>query len=244
MGPFEIWDAIGVAETIDSFEEAGYPVADWVKEMVSSGHKTFYQTDENGKVIGYYSPQEGKYVTIEPDPREITIADLRASGKEVWTNGDGSVYDLGDGVLLWEFRTKQNSITPGLVESGWQALEILEGEEWKGLVVGNDAERFSIGANLDPSALMSGVEGIEKIIKDLQDLTQGLRYAVKPVVIAGHNMALGGGCELLMSGAKAVVHMELYTGLVEVGVGLVPAGGGCKELVRRLVNPLAKSGFG
>ncbi len=242
MGPFEIWDAIGISETIDSFEEAGYPVADWVKEMVSSGHETFYQTDEYGKVIGYYSPQEGKYVALEHDPREITIADLRASGKEVWTNGDGSIYDLGDGVLLWEFRTKQNSITPGLVESGWKALDILDGEEWKGLIVGNDAERFSIGANLDPSALMSGVEGIEKIIKDLQDLTQGLRYAVKPVVIAGHNMALGGGCELLMSGAKAVVHMELYTGLVEVGVGLVPAGGGCKELVRRLVNPLAKAG--
>ncbi len=242
MGPFEIWDAIGVAETIPAFESAGYPVAEWVKQMVASGKKTFYQRDSNGMVIGYYSPQAGDYVTLERDPREIVIADLKASGRRVGGNDDGSIYDMGDGVLLWEFHTKQNSITQGLIESGWQALELLKQSNYKALVVGNDAERFSIGANLDPSRLMEGPAGIEKVLISLQDLTQALRYAPKPVVTAVHNMALGGGAELSMSGTATVAHIELYMGLVEVGVGLVPAGGGCKELVRRLVNPVAAAG--
>ena len=242
LGPFEIWDAIGVAETIDRFEADGYPVADWVKTMIADGHKTFYQRDEGGKVSGYYSPPERAYLPLESDPREIVTADLRASGAEVYCNGDGAVYDMGDGALLWEFRTKQNSITAGLIESGWRALELLKDERYRALVIGNDGERFSIGANLDPAALMAGLEGIEKTLVSLQNLTQALRYAPKPVVVAAHNMALGGGAELVMAGTAVVAHAELYMGLVEVGVGLVPAGGGCKEMVRRLVNPLARRG--
>ncbi len=242
LGPFEIWDAIGVAETIERFEADGYPVADWVKTMIADGHATFYQRDEAGKAIGYYSLPDRAYLPLESDPREITIADLRAAGAQVYSNGAGAVYDMGGGVLLWEFRTKQNSITADLIESGWRALELLEGEGCSALVIGNDGERFSIGANLDPSALMAGLEGIEKTLVSLQKLTQALRYAPKPVVVAAHNMALGGGAELVMSGAAVVAHAELYMGLVEVGVGLVPAGGGCKEMVRRLVNPLARRG--
>ena len=242
MGPFEIWDAIGVAETIERFEGDGYPVADWVKRMVADGNPGFYQRDEGGKVVGYYSPQASAYQPIVKDPRDITIADLRASGAEVFSNGDGSVYDMGDGVLLWEFTTKHNSITAGLIESGWRALALLSQENRKALVIGNDGERFSIGANLDPSTLMAGVDGISKALAAMQELTQALRHAPKPVVVAAHNMALGGGAELVMAGTAVVAHAELYMGLVEVGVGLVPAGGGCKELLRRLVNPLASAG--
>jgi len=139
-------------------------------------------------------------------------------------------------------RTAPDSITPGLIESGWKALELLADDRYKALVIGNDGERFSIGANLDPSALMAGLEGIEKTLVALHNLTQALRYAPKPVVVATHNMALGGGAELVMAGTAVVAHAELYMGLVEVGVGLVPAGGGCKEMLRRLVNPLARSG--
>ena len=242
LGPFEIWDAIGVAETIDRFEADGYPVADWVKTMIADGRATFYRRDEAGKVSGYYSPPDRDYLPLETDPREITTADLRASGAEVFSNGDGAVYDMGDGALLWEFTTKQNSITAGLIESGWSALELLKQDRYRALVIGNDGERFSIGANLDPAALMAGLEGIEKTLVSLQDLTQALRYAPKPVVVAAHNMALGGGAELVTSGAAVVAHVELYMGLVEVGVGLVPGGGGCKEMVRRLVSPLARRG--
>ena len=242
MGPFEIWDAIGVGATVDRFESAGYPVADWVRDMLAAGYATFYQRDDGGKVTGYYSPQDQSYRPLVKDPREITVNDLRASGREVYSNGDGKLYDMGDGALLWAFNSKQNSITSGLIESGWKALKLLESPEYKALIVGNDGERFSIGANLDPSALMAGLEGIEKVLVSLQDLTNAIRYAPKPVVVAAHNMALGGGAELVMSGNAVVAHAELYMGLVEVGVGLVPAGGGCKELVRRLVNPLATAG--
>lgn len=242
MGPFEIWDAIGVAATVDRFEADGYPVADWVRAMLAAGHDSFYQRDDRGKSVGYYSPQDRGYQPLLKDPREITVADLRASGAEVYSNGDGKIYEMGEGVLLWEFNTKQNSITAGLVESGWKALDLLDSPQYRALIIGNDGERFSIGANLDPSALMAGLEGIEKALVSLQDLTNALRYAPKPVVVAAHNMALGGGAELVMSGSAVVAHAELYMGLVEVGVGLVPAGGGCKELVRRLVNPLASAG--
>jgi len=241
MGPFEIWDAIGVEENIVPFEAAGYPVADWVKNMVASGKTTFYQRDAAGQITGYYSPQETQYVPLKVDPRQITVASLKAANKELAGNKDASVYDMGDGALLWEFHTKQNSITSGLIEMGHKALEILNDDVYKALVVGNDAERFSIGANLDPSNLQEGLEGIERTLRALQDLTQALRYASKPVVTAAHNMALGGGCELMMSGTATVAHIELYTGLVEVGVGLVPAGGGMKELVRRVINPIKEA---
>ncbi len=242
MGPFEIWDAIGVADTVERFERDGYPVARWVRDMLAAGIPSFYQRDEGGQISGYYSPQAQAYLPLRRDPLEITVADLEATGAEVYSNGDGGVYDLGDGALLWAFNTKHNSITPGLIASGWRALELLAGEDYKALVIGNDGERFSIGANLDPAALMAGPAGIEKAMIRMQDLTQALRYASKPVVVAAHNMALGGGAELVMSGAAVVAHCELYMGLVEVGVGLVPAGGGCKELLRRLVNPLARGG--
>jgi len=242
LGPFEIWDAIGVAETIPAFEAAGYPVADWVKKMVANGYKTFYQKNDAGKLIGYYSPQVGKYVPFEKSALEIAIADLRADKKMVAENPDGAVYDIGDGVLLWEFRSKQNSITPLFVEMGYKALELLEKPEYVALVVGNEGARFSIGANLDPSMLMGGPEAIDAFIKRLQDLTMAMRYAPKPVVTAPFEMALGGGNELLMAGCAVVAHVELYAGLVEVGVGLIPSGGGCKELIRRVINPVAKSG--
>ena len=242
LGPFEIWDAIGVAETLHRFEADGYPVADWVKAMVAAGFSSFYQRDASGKILGYYCPQQGDYLPMSGDPRVIVAADLRASGADVYSNGDGMVYSMGDGVLLWEFNTKQNTITAGLVESGWGALELLQDDQYRALVIGNDGERFSIGANLDPSVLMAGLDGIEKALVSLQDLAQALRYAPKPVVVAAHNMALGGGAELVMAGRAVVAHAELYMGLVEVGVGFVPAGGGCKELLRRLVNPLARRG--
>ncbi|MGB1285777.1 MAG: 3-hydroxyacyl-CoA dehydrogenase NAD-binding domain-containing protein [Aggregatilineales bacterium] len=245
MGPFEIWDAIGVAETVDSFEDAGYPVADWVREMLDSGKSTFYQKGENGKVVGYYSPQDKAYQPMPTDPREIRIGDLKADGAEVWSNGDGNLYDMGDGILLWEFATKQNSITAGFVEAGNKALEMLATDDWRGLVIGNESERFSIGANLQEAMAgiqEGGIDVLKSVIGNLQDLTEDLRTAPKPVVTAVSGMALGGGAEMVMAGTATVAHSETYMGLVEVGVGLIPAGGGCKELIRRLVNPVAASG--
>jgi 3-hydroxyacyl-CoA dehydrogenase len=243
MGPFEIWDAIGVGESVPRFEAAGYPVAAWVKDMLAKGISSFYQRDANGTTIGYYSPQDGKYVPLARDPRAYTVAALKAGGKEVERNGSASLHDMGDGVALFEFHSPANAIDAELVEMGYKALERLN-SDFDALVVGNDAERFCVGANLFmiAMAVQSGqVESLDKTIRDLQDLTQALRYAPKPVVVAAHHMALGGGAELVMAGARTVAHVELYTGLVEVGVGVIPAGAGCKELLRRVVNPVMAS---
>ncbi len=265
MGPFEIWDAIGVEEYTRKFEEAGYPVAQWVKDMLASGKQTFYQRDQYGVVTGYYSPQQGDYVPVEDDPKRIKIADLRARSVTVAISPDANVpeqvkeklaetpvalvrendhaaiYDIGDGVMLFEFRTKQNTITGGLLDLGFEALRLLETSDWKALVIGNDSERFSIGANL-ADAMGGGPEGIEAATKKLQDFGMAMRAAPKPVVAAPFNMTLGGGLEITMSAHAIVAHSELYTGLVEFGVGIIPAGGGCKEMLRRLVNPVALRG--
>jgi len=243
MGPFEIWDAIGVEETVPRFEAAGYPVAQWVKDMLAQGDKTFYQRDDKGQVIGYYSPQEGKYVPLTPDPRAYTVAALKANSKEVARNDGASIYDMGDGVALWEFHSPANAIDADVVEMGYKAVDLLQ-SDFDALVVGNDGERFCVGANLFMVAMAvqsDQMDQLDKTIRDLQGLTQALRYASKPVVTAVHHMALGGGAELLMSGARTIAHVELYAGLVEVGVGLIPAGGGCKEMLRRVLNPVMAS---
>lgn len=245
MGPFEIWDAIGVAEYVTKFESAGYAVAEWVKGMLAEGHTTFYLRNAGGVATHYYSPQQKTYVPMPSDPMIISIPELRSREGDnkalLVENSDGAVYDIGDGVLLWEFRSKQNTITAKFIEMGYQALELLKHPSFVALVVANEAERFSIGANLQ-EAMMGGMEGVERAIIALQDLTLALKYAPKPVIMAPAGMALGGGAELSMAGHAMVAHSETYMGLVEFGVGLVPAGGGCKELVRRLVNPVALSG--
>ena len=246
MGPFEIWDAIGVAESVAKFEEAGYEVADWVKAMLDKGNTTFYLKNDKGQVTDYYSPQTGTYETLEKDPRKIKLADLKAEGKQVWSNGDGNLYDMGDGVLLWEFATKGNTITAGFIEAGNKAVDMLEeNDDYVALVMGNESNDFSFGANLQ-EIMQSGSDNpmalIEQAISVLQDLTLRLKYSSKPVIAAPAGRALGGGAELIMAANAVVAHMESYIGLVEVGVGFVPAGGGCKELIRRLVNPVVAKG--
>ncbi|MDQ7035603.1 MAG: enoyl-CoA hydratase/isomerase family protein [Anaerolineae bacterium] len=246
MGPFEIWDAIGVRETVPQFEAAGYPVADWVKEMLEKGYETFYQTNDSGKVVAYYSPQTGDYVPLIRDPREIRIADLKAEGKQIWSNGDGNIYDMGDGVLLWEFATKGNTITTGYVEAGYKALELLEeNDDCVALVIGNEANDYGFGANLDMNTLMASgnpLDVIEEMLESLQQLTLKLKYGKKPTIAAPSGRALGGSCEMIMAANAVVAHVESYMGQTEVGIGLVPAGGGCKELVRRVVNPVVARG--
>jgi 3-hydroxyacyl-CoA dehydrogenase len=244
IGPFEIWDAIGVAESIPRFEAAGYPVAKWVKQMVShAATPTFYQRDSHGVATGYYSPEEGTYLPLPVDPLALAGKGFRIgahSNGVLAKNDSASVIDMGDGVALFEFHSQALAIDADLVEMGYKALDLLE-SDFDALVVGHDGERFCIGANvfMVVMAVNSGLmDQLGESIKHLQDLTQAMRYHRKPVVVAPFNMALGGGAELLMAGTKTVAHAELYVGLVELGVGLIPAGGGCKELLRRLVNPV------
>jgi 3-hydroxyacyl-CoA dehydrogenase len=268
MGPFEIWDAIGVDETIPDFVEAGYPVAEWVKEMVDSGHPTFYSYDEHGQKMGYYSPQEGEYLPLEEDPREITVEELgagrvtvaisddagtpqtvkdelrRTSTAVIDHNDSASILDMGDGALLLEFHSKQNSIDPDLITMGWKALELLERGNYEALVIGSDGERFSVGFNVFLAVMAVQSEQLDQLedgIKQGQNLAEAMRCASRPVVTAPFNMALGGGAELAMAGTRSIAHVELYMGQVEAGVGLIPAMGGCKELLRRVVNPVMQA---
>ncbi len=243
MGPFEIWDAVGVAETIDRVEESGFAVPAWVKEMVESGHSTFYQRDDNGIVAGYYDPNEKGYVALEKDPQVVVIKNLKAEGKVVEKLEGASLIDMGDGVALLEFTSKANSIDEDVMSMSMKALERLN-SDFDGLVVGNQGQNFSVGANLFLMFMLAQSEQwdeIDRASKTLQDVAQSFRFASKPVVMAPHGMALGGGAELTMAGRRVVAHAESYIGLVEIGVGLIPAGSGCLGLLRNVVNPVMEA---
>lgn len=243
LGPFQIWDAVGVADVLPRMDADNYPVADWVKEMVDSGHSTFYQRDEAGVVIGYYSPADKGYVAFSRGDSVMVIADLKAHGKTVDRMEGASLVDLGDGVLLLEFHSKANSIDQDIIMMAQKALDRLD-TDFDGLVISNDAEHFSVGANL-MMLVMAGMAGewgqVEDFIKLGQDVMQNLRAAPKPVVTAPFGRVLGGGAEFTMTGAKVVAAAETYIGLVEFGVGLIPGWTGTKELMRRIINPVMEA---
>ncbi len=237
-GPFEGWDALGVADTLTRMEAEGYHAAPWVAEMLAGGHATFYQY-EDGRKVGYYDPATRAYCPLPTSPQVIVLKDLKASGKLIQKNNGASLVDLGDGVAGLEFHTKMNALDPEIFAMLDTALERVE-RDFAGLVIGNQAENFSVGANIMFVAM--GAQNqlwdqVEAGVRSMQALVQRVRYNPKPVVMAPAGMALGGGAEMVMAGARVTAAAEAYIGLVEVGVGLVPAGGGCKEMVRRVVSP-------
>jgi len=244
FGPFEIWDALGIAETVPTFEEGGYKVADWVHTMLANGIHRFYQQDERGQRIGYYSPQAGAYVPLAQNPRELTATRLRAMHGVVERNASANLVEMGDGILLLEMTTEHATIDEDFIQMGFKAVELLNQGGFKGMVISHDGERFSIGANilLMAMAVQSGdLNQLKRLVKGLQDFTMATRYAHAPIVTAPFNMALGGGAEILMAGVATVAHIELYTGLVEFGVGIIPGGSGTKEMMRRLINPIMRT---
>jgi len=236
-GPFRTWDLLGVRETLGRMEGLGLKVAPWVKGMLDAGNESFYKK-ENGKEL-VYSPVSGGYEPVREDPLHISLDRLRGEGKEIARNDSASLLDLGDGVLLFEFHSKGNSIDRGVTEMGYRALAMLDSDEWVGLVIGNEGKNFCVGANLGEVAyaVQNGMlDQVEKMVEGLQNLLMGFRYAPKPVVVAARGRALGGGLEVCLHADRIVAAGETYGGLVEVGVGLIPAGGGTKELARRLVS--------
>jgi 3-hydroxyacyl-CoA dehydrogenase len=232
-GPFEMWDMLGVAETAEKMEEAGLEVADWVKDMLASGHTSFY---ENGSCYDF----ESKSTKLRKvDKNFVVISNL----EEVEKNLSSSLRDMGDGVALLEFHAKMNAIDQDIIDMSHKALQRLD-DDFDALVIGNDGTNFCVGANIFATA-MAAQQGmwdvLSEMINGLQRATFELRHAPKPVVTAVHQMALGGGAEYAMTGWQTVAAHESYIGQVEFGVGLVPAGGGCKELVRRKVNPTMRT---
>jgi 3-hydroxyacyl-CoA dehydrogenase len=237
-GPFRTWDLLGVRETVEKMESMDIDVASWVKEMLEAGNDTFYKT-QNGTEL-QFSPVSKEYEPVREDPMYISLDRLRDEGKELASNDSASLLDLGDGVLCLEFHSKGNSIDAQIVEMGNRALEELERDDVVGLVIGNEGRNFSVGANLGEMAhsVKNGdLDQIEKSVEALQDLLMALRFAPKPIVSAPHGQTLGGGLEVCLHSDRIVAAGETYMGLVEVGVGLIPAGGGTKEMVRRLISP-------
>jgi 3-hydroxyacyl-CoA dehydrogenase len=236
-GPFQLWDMLGVAPTADRMEAAGFAVAGWVKEMLAAGHTSFYR---DGQV---YDFSRKTYVPLAVDPKIILVRDLRAAGKEAERNDSASLLDMGDGVALLEFHSKLNALDPAINEMANCALERLR-TDFDALVIGNNGPDFCVGANI---ALVVGAaaqgqwELIERAARATQEVTFNLRHAPKPVVTAPHQRVLGGGVEFSMAGWAAAADLETYMGFVEVGVGIIPAAGGCKELLRRKVNPVMRT---
>jgi 3-hydroxyacyl-CoA dehydrogenase len=238
MGPFRAWDAIGVRDGAARMQALGIEVADWVRRMLEEGAEAFYR---DGQV---YSPVTGRYEAVPVDPEAIDLDRRKADGLKVAGNASASLIDLGDEVLCLELHAPANAIDAGVLELGAQALQELDSGPWAGLVIASQGRNFCVGANLGEvgmAAYQGAYDQVGQAAKALQDLNMGFRYAAKPVVAAPHGQTLGGGAEIVLHADRAVAALETYMGLVEVGVGLVPAGGGCKELLRRLVAPAMRA---
>ncbi|MGH2621417.1 MAG: enoyl-CoA hydratase-related protein, partial [Anaerolineales bacterium] len=240
LGPFERWDALGVAGSVARMESEGMAVAPWVKEMLGGGSESFYQR-QAGVPLASYDPRTRSYEPLVTDPRVISIRGLKAEGKELRVNASASLLDLGDEVLLLEFHSPANSLDEDILTMAEVALQELTKDAWKALVIGNQGAHFSAGANLFAMAV-AAQQGERDLIdqgtRTLQSLLQRMRASPKPIVAAVHGMALAGGAEVVMGAARVVAAAESYVGLVEAGVGLIPAGSGSKEMLRRVLGPV------
>lgn len=237
IGPFESWDVLGVEKTVQAMEKADMKCAPWVYEMLEAGCSTFYKIDDGKK--WYYDIPTKAYKIIPGQEAYTFISTLRGN-KTVWSNSGCSVLDIGDGVLCCEFRTKMNTIGGEVVQGVNKAIELAE-ENYKGLVIGNEGPNFSAGANL-AMVLMMAIEEewdeIDMAIRMFQNMNMRVRYSSIPVVVAPFGLSLGGGCEMTLHADKVQAHAELYTGMVEFGVGLIPGGGGSKEFALRLSDSI------
>src|SRR5688572_11050651 len=233
IGAFESWDVLGVERTVKSMKEAGYSVAGWVDDMLAKGIKSFYKI-ENGKKLSY-SPQEGNYSTAPGANDNAFIVMSNYQDKIIWKNGSCRLYDLGDEVLGLQWTTKMGSIGGDVLSGIQTSIEKAE-KNYKGLVIANEGSNFSAGANVGMIFMLAidqEYDELDMAIRMFQNTMMRARYSSVPVVVAPHGLALGGACELSLHADKCCPAAETYTGLVELGVGLIPGGGGTKEFVLR-----------
>jgi 3-hydroxyacyl-CoA dehydrogenase len=235
LGPFETWDALGFEATLRRLEQDGYTAPDWTHALVDSGAKSLYRV-EGARVS---SPTAaGEFRPVAEDPRHLSFEILRREDRELRRNDSASLLDAGDGVLLLEFHSKMNAVDEQTIEMMNAAADEAEAN-WSALVVANEGESFCAGANL---AMLAGLaqtgdwKSIERIVRAFQQANDRLERCAVPVVVAPHGLALGGGCEIVLAGNAVQAAAESYVGLVEVGAGLIPAGGGCTRLYRRLLE--------
>lgn len=238
-GPFQIWDAIGLQKGLQLAQEKSYEVAEWVTTLATQEDAHFY-TVKSHKTF-YYDFETEQYAEIPGQEHRIILNNIRHS-KAVFTNDNLVVEDLGDGILNVEFRSKANTIGRDVLDGIHQALDLAE-KEYRGLVLYNEGKNFSLGANIGMIFMMAAEQDYEELnyaVKYFQDTSMRLRYSSIPVVSAPHGMTLGGGCEFSLHADKVVAAAETYMGLVEFGVGLIPGGGGSKEMTLRAADSFAK----
>ena len=241
-GPFRIADWIGVPHLLDDIRKKGHPIPEWIQKMQQSGAGEFYKYEKREQYI--YLPDIG--YTIDPRPEdELSLNVIKAkAGSKLWSNEEAALLDLGEGVTLFEFRSKANTLSQNVMKGLFEALDKVEAGDFKGMVIGNDGANFSVGANLGELAhyVMEGqMKPVEQAVKRFQDAIQRVHYATKPVVAAPHSKTLGGACELAMGASRIVAPTETYIGLVEFGVGLIPAGCGTMRMAERSAKRAATS---
>ncbi|RRJ92851.1 3-hydroxyacyl-CoA dehydrogenase/enoyl-CoA hydratase family protein [Flavobacterium macacae] len=239
-GPFEIWDAIGVEKGIELMKAENLEPATWVTDMLASGNKSFYTIKDGASY--YYDIASKSQKKIPGQDSFIILNNIRES-KKVWSNSGAVITDLGDGILNLEFQSKMNTIGGDVLQGINKAIDLAE-KEHAGLVIGNQAANFSVGANIGMIFMMAVEQEYDELnmaIKMFQDTMMRVRYSGIPVVVAPHGMTLGGGCEMSMHADKVVAAAETYIGLVEFGVGVIPGGGGSKEMTLRASDLFRKN---
>jgi 3-hydroxyacyl-CoA dehydrogenase len=245
MGPFETWDAIGLEASVEKMENEGFAVPEKVKQMLLAGNTSFYKS-ENGKAFAYDLVTEN-YKKVVVSENIVSLKALKGADKVAKTCASASLVDLDDGVFCLEFLTKMNTLNKEILEFVFEVLDYVN-KNGLGLVIGNQAGgmpgAFSAGADLTEMAgamKEKRYSDIGAMIEQLHQGFQGIRYSTFPVVAAPYGMALGGGCEICLAADKIVAHAELYMGLVEIGVGLLPAGGGCLNLWKKFLNTIPEA---
>src|SRR5882757_3541347 len=236
LGPFETWDAVGVEKSLPMMEAAGYKPASWVYDMVAGGNKSFYKSEAGVKK--YYDIPAKSYKSI-PGRESFVILENK-SENVVWKNPGSKIYDLGDGVLNFAWHTKSYTLGSEVIEGLNKAIDLAE-KDFRGLVVGHQGADFSLGANLGlvfMYAIEQEFDEIDFMIKSFQNSVMRIRYSAVPVAVCPQSRTLGGGCEMTMHADIAQAAAETYIGLVEVGVGLIPGGGGTKEFTKRVSDSL------
>lgn len=239
-GPFEIWDAVGIEKGIELIKAENLNYAAWVDDLLASGNKSFYSV-KDGATYAYDIPTKSQKKV--PGQDAFIILNNIRENKKVWSNAGASIQDLGDGILNLEFHSKMNTIGGEVIQGITKAIDLAE-KDFQGLVIGNQGANFSVGANIGMIFMMAVEQEYDELnfaIKQFQDTMMRARYSSIPVIAAPHGMTLGGGCELTLHSDKVVAAAETYIGLVEFGVGVIPGGGGSKEMALRASDQFHKN---
>ena len=239
-GPFEIWNYLGVIEGVQLMKSYNLSVSNWIEEMISKNINSFY-SKKNG-FLEYYDITKKKFIKKSGQENFIILKNINEN-QIIWKNDECKINDIGDGILNIEFNSKMNSINQNILQGLNKGINIAE-ENYNGLVIGNDGQHFSAGADLGMIFMMSVEQEYEELnfaMKLFQDTMMKLRYSSVPVIAAPHGYTLGGGCELCLHCDKVLAYSETYIGLVEVGVGLIPGGGGTKEMALRASDQFKKN---